>query len=71
MRARVPVVKFVDCGTGIECDISVENKDGISRSSIFAIVSSIDERFRILSHLVVQTLTCLIKFFVSHLLIVL
>ncbi|KAJ0966659.1 hypothetical protein J5N97_023576 [Dioscorea zingiberensis] len=51
MGARVPIVKVVDCGTGIECDISVENKDGISRSSIFAIVSSIDERFRILSYL--------------------
>ncbi|KAH0461180.1 hypothetical protein IEQ34_008755 [Dendrobium chrysotoxum] len=37
--------------TGIECDISVENKDGISRSLFFSIVSSIDERFRIMSYL--------------------
>lgn len=52
LQARVPVVKVVDSGTGIECDISVENKDGVSRSSIFTIISSIDERFQILSYLV-------------------
>ncbi|XP_073103064.1 protein HESO1 isoform X2 [Elaeis guineensis] len=51
LKARVPVLKVVDCGTGIECDISVENKDGISRSVFFSLVSSIDERFRILSYL--------------------
>lgn len=52
MGARVPVLKVVDCRTGVECDISVENKDGISRSLIFRFVSSIDERFRILCYLV-------------------
>ncbi|KAL0919785.1 hypothetical protein M5K25_011903 [Dendrobium thyrsiflorum] len=51
MQARVPVLKAVDCRTGIECDISVENKDGISRSLFFSIVSSIDARFRIMSYL--------------------
>ncbi|KAI0512308.1 hypothetical protein KFK09_012947 [Dendrobium nobile] len=51
LQARVPVLKAVDCRTGIECDISVENKDGISRSLFFSIVSSIDERFRIMSYL--------------------
>ncbi|XP_072967991.1 uncharacterized protein [Typha angustifolia] len=51
MRARVPVLKVIDCGTGIECDISVENKDGITRSMVVTLVSSIDERFRILSYL--------------------
>nr|XP_009386399.1 PREDICTED: protein HESO1 isoform X2 [Musa acuminata subsp. malaccensis]XP_009386400.1 PREDICTED: protein HESO1 isoform X2 [Musa acuminata subsp. malaccensis]XP_009386401.1 PREDICTED: protein HESO1 isoform X2 [Musa acuminata subsp. malaccensis]XP_018677019.1 PREDICTED: protein HESO1 isoform X2 [Musa acuminata subsp. malaccensis]XP_018677020.1 PREDICTED: protein HESO1 isoform X2 [Musa acuminata subsp. malaccensis] len=51
MGARVPVLKVVDCRTGVECDISVENKDGISRSLIFRFVSSIDERFRILCYL--------------------
>lgn len=51
LRARVPILKVVDCKTGIECDISVENKDGISRSLFFSIVSSIDERFQILSYL--------------------
>ncbi|XP_020276746.1 poly(A) RNA polymerase cid11 isoform X1 [Asparagus officinalis] len=51
LGARVPVVKVIDSGTGIECDVSVENKDGVSRSSIFTIVSSIDGRFQILSYL--------------------
>lgn len=53
LHARVPVLKVIDRGTGVECDISVENKDGITRSRIFSLVSSIDERFRILSYLVV------------------
>nr|CAD1840866.1 unnamed protein product [Ananas comosus var. bracteatus] len=51
LHARVPVLKVRDRGTGVECDISVENKDGITRSRIFSLVSSIDERFRILSYL--------------------
>lgn len=51
LGARVPVLKVVDSGTGVECDISVENKDGIMRSSILTIISSLDERFRILSYL--------------------
>ncbi|WOL13304.1 protein HESO1 isoform X1 [Canna indica] len=51
LRARVPILKVIDCETEIECDISVENKDGISRSMFFSAVSSIDERFRILSFL--------------------
>ncbi|XP_058072152.1 uncharacterized protein LOC131221069 isoform X4 [Magnolia sinica] len=51
MGARVPILKVVDSGTGIECDISVENKDGIARSKILAMVSTIDERFQKLSFL--------------------
>ncbi|KAK8967148.1 hypothetical protein KSP40_PGU002304 [Platanthera guangdongensis] len=51
LSAKVPVLKAVDCKTGIECDISVENKDGISRSLFFSIISLIDERFRIISFL--------------------
>ncbi|XP_020528507.1 uncharacterized protein LOC18443303 isoform X3 [Amborella trichopoda] len=46
LRARVPVLKFKDCRTGIECDISIENVDGITRSGILRQISSIDERFR-------------------------
>lgn len=49
MSARVPILKFVECGTGIECDISIENKDGILKSHFVAIVSAIDERFQKLS----------------------
>ena len=52
--ARVPVLKVTDQGTGVECDISIENKDGMSRSMIIKFISSIDERFRILCYLVLQ-----------------
>nr|GMD07962.1 protein HESO1-like isoform X3 [Ipomoea batatas] len=45
-RAIVPVLKVVDSGTGVECDISVGNKDGILKSKILYFVSLIDERFR-------------------------
>ncbi|CAA6662640.1 unnamed protein product [Spirodela intermedia] len=51
MRARVPVLKVVDRGTGIECDISVENKDGISRSMMINLMCLVDGRFRILCFL--------------------
>ncbi|CAD6245611.1 unnamed protein product [Miscanthus lutarioriparius] len=53
VTARVPVLKVIDQGTGVECDISVENKDGMSRSVIFKFISSIDKRFRILCYLLV------------------
>jgi DNA polymerase sigma len=52
--ARVPVLKVTDQGTGVECDISIENKDGMSRSMIIKFISSIDERFRIICYLVLQ-----------------
>ncbi|KAF5184933.1 Heso1-like isoform x4 [Thalictrum thalictroides] len=51
VTAKVPILKVVDRGTGIECDISVENKDGILKSQFVFIVSEIDERFHILSSL--------------------
>ncbi|XP_042470212.1 protein HESO1-like isoform X2 [Zingiber officinale] len=51
LTARVPVLKVVDCETGVECDFSIENKDGISRSLFYSIVASIDERFSKLSYL--------------------
>ncbi|KAI3445374.1 hypothetical protein Pfo_002039 [Paulownia fortunei] len=49
--AKVPILKCVDRGTGVECDISVENRDGILKSHIIHIISSIDERFQKLSFL--------------------
>lgn len=45
-KAKVPVVKFLHCNTGIECDVSIENKDGIIKSEFLRIFSSIDSRFR-------------------------
>lgn len=47
--ARVPVLKVTDCGTNIECDFSVENRDGIAKSHIVFMIATIDERLRKLS----------------------
>ncbi|XP_059309942.1 protein HESO1-like [Lycium ferocissimum] len=49
--ARVPILKVVDCGTKIECDMSVENRDGVSKSKIIHMICSLDERFQKLSFL--------------------
>ncbi|KAM3306189.1 hypothetical protein P3S67_013059 [Capsicum chacoense] len=49
--AKVPVLKVVACGTKIECDISVENRDGVSKSKIIHMICSLDERFQKLSFL--------------------
>ncbi|XP_027079372.1 protein HESO1-like isoform X4 [Coffea arabica] len=49
--AKVPILKVVDRGTGVECDISIENRDGILKSQLIRIFCSIDERFRKLSFL--------------------
>jgi DNA polymerase sigma len=51
-RAKVPVVKFLHCNTGIECDISVENRDGIIKSELLRNFAHIDPRFRKLCFLV-------------------
>ncbi|KAL8527919.1 hypothetical protein ACS0TY_005653 [Phlomoides rotata] len=50
-QAKVPILKCVDKGTGVECDISVENRDGILKSKMIYNISSIDERFKKLSFL--------------------
>lgn len=52
MSARLPIIKLVDCGTGIECDLSIENRDGIVKSQIVYIISRIDGRFQKLSFMV-------------------
>jgi len=59
VSARVPIVNVIDRETGIECDITVENKDGMTRSMVFKFVSSLDERFRILSYLVIHLIISL------------
>lgn len=51
LRAIVPIVKFVDSRSGIECDISIENKDGVYKSELIHIFSSIDKRFQKLCYL--------------------
>ncbi|CAN8255008.1 unnamed protein product [Cochlearia groenlandica] len=50
--AKVPIVKFVDQGTDVECDLSVENKGGILMSYIINSVSQIDDRFQKLCMLI-------------------
>lgn len=52
MRAAVPVVKFVEGQTNIECDISMENRDGVLKSQLLGIFASIDPRVRQLCFLV-------------------
>lgn len=54
MTARVPIVKVIDLGTRIECDLSVENWDGILKSKLIHMISAIDERFQKLSFLVIS-----------------
>ncbi|CAL0305253.1 unnamed protein product [Lupinus luteus] len=51
LSAKVPIVKVTDRGTGVECDLSVDNRDGIAKSHIIHAVTAIDERFRMLSFL--------------------
>lgn len=52
LSARVPVLKVTDSGSGVECDFSVGNRDGISKSHIVLLISAIDERFKKLSMMV-------------------
>ncbi|XP_057420561.1 protein HESO1-like [Lotus japonicus] len=44
--AEVPIIKFTERVTGIECNLSVNNWDGIKKSKIIYAISAIDERFR-------------------------
>ncbi|MCO5588927.1 hypothetical protein L7F22_042889 [Adiantum nelumboides] len=46
LKAKVPVVKFIHSQTGMECDVSVENRDGMIKSELLRIFSTIDSRFR-------------------------
>ncbi|KAL6992993.1 Nucleotidyltransferase [Sarracenia purpurea var. burkii] len=63
LTAKVPILKVVDRGTGIECDISIENRDGILKSQIVQMISSIDERFPMLSFLVIKYLSIVLILF--------
>lgn len=56
--AKVPILKVVDRGTGVECDLSIENRDGILKSRLIHMFCSIDERFRKLSFLVMVDNHC-------------
>ncbi|KAL9679213.1 hypothetical protein QQ045_017069 [Rhodiola kirilowii] len=51
LGARVPIIKATHCDSGIECDISIGNWDGIKKSKIIQIICGIDVRFQQLSFL--------------------
>ncbi|THG23659.1 hypothetical protein TEA_013748 [Camellia sinensis var. sinensis] len=63
LTAKVPILKIVDRGTGIECDISIENRDGIVKSQIVRLISSIDDRFQMLSFLVIKYFAIVLNLF--------
>ncbi|XP_024009401.1 protein HESO1 [Eutrema salsugineum] len=44
--ATVPILRFVDEEIAVECDLSVDSKDGILSSQIIEIISRIDDRFQ-------------------------
>lgn len=56
LSAKVPIVKVTDIGTGVECDLSVENRDGIAKSHFIRAISAIDGRFQKLCLLVIMIL---------------
>ncbi|CAI9289124.1 unnamed protein product [Lactuca saligna] len=51
LSAKLPILKVIDVGSGVECDLSVENRDGISKSAIIRLITSIDDIFQKLSFL--------------------
>ncbi|KAF8051698.1 hypothetical protein N665_1682s0003 [Sinapis alba] len=46
LTARVPIVRFVDQRTSVECDLAVDSKDAVLYSQIIQIISQIDDRFQ-------------------------
>lgn len=52
LSARVPIVRFVDQRTSVECDLAVDSKEGVLNSRIIQIISQIDDRFQKLCLLV-------------------
>lgn len=49
--ARVPIINIIHRDSGIECDISIGNEDGVKKSKIIQIICGIDARFQQLSFL--------------------
>ncbi|CAH8380781.1 unnamed protein product [Eruca vesicaria subsp. sativa] len=46
LSARVPIVRFFDQRTSVECDLAVDSKYDILNSRIIQIISQIDDRFQ-------------------------
>lgn len=55
IRARVPLIAFVDAQTGIAVDISVQNHGGVFKSNFTRELSQFDSRFVSLYRLVSGT----------------
>lgn len=52
LSARVPIVRFLDQRTCVECDLAVDSKESVLNSRIIQIISQIDDRFQKLCLLV-------------------
>ena len=50
-QARVPLIKFMDPNTGVNCDVCVGN-DGVYKSAVLGAFANLDERYRDLVFLV-------------------
>ena len=50
-QARVPLIKFMDPSTGVNCDVCVGN-DGVYKSAVLGAFANLDERYRDLVFLV-------------------
>ena len=50
-HARVPLIKFHDPRTNVNCDVCVGN-DGVYKSAVLGVLANLDERYRDLVHLV-------------------
>ena len=50
-HARVPLIKFHDPSTNVNCDVCVGN-DGVYKSAVLGVLANLDERYRDLVHLV-------------------
>ncbi|KAF2583588.1 hypothetical protein F2Q68_00005323 [Brassica cretica] len=46
LSARVPIVRFLDQRTSVECDLAVDSKESVLNSRIIQIISQIDDRFQ-------------------------
>lgn len=46
VSARVPIVRFLDQRTSVECDLAVDSKESVLNSRIIQIISQIDDRFQ-------------------------
>jgi hypothetical protein len=45
LHARVPILKFVDTPSGVECDVSIGRQDGAFKSVVMGILAQFDWRF--------------------------